>query len=162
MTRGCKLRCRSFSDSITQFAPTQTTVGLLVLHEGACSLFEVRQALGRNRRQRACSDPRRLYEKNPICTLPRNVTYTNPFEALCERPAGGLREKVGGLCGSTTQRQCEKAHNLSRLLLDAGPRERVQHLACGNDMRTYRSPYHLECSKRFNVRECCLGRERGT
>lgn len=145
--------CTTFGGFVKTLINMVSSTGLGVLHEGPCSLFEVRQALGRHRKQRACADTRRPYEKNPICTQPNNHTYENPFEALCAQPPGGLREKVGGTCGSTTQRHCEKAQALSRTLREAGARERVQHLACGSDLRTYRSPYHLECSKRFNVCE---------
>lgn len=114
-------------------------------------MFEVRKILGRNLKRKACAEKARAYEKNPICTQ-NNVTYENPFETLCARPPGGAREKVGGVCGSPEQRNCEKVLEIQRMIKKS-PADRDKFLVCGNDMRTYRSQYHLECSSRFNIRK---------
>lgn len=130
---------------------SRASTELKVLHEGGCSLYEVRKILGRNLKRKACAEKVLSYEKNPICTQ-NNVTYANPFETLCTRPPGGAREKVGGVCGSPAQRACEKVLEIQRMIKES-PGDRDKYLVCGNDMRTYRSQYHLECSSRFNISE---------
>lgn len=121
-----------------------------VLHEGGCTLHETYRALGRNAHVKACSSPRRMFEKNPICTS-NNQTYENPFVTICL--AGSfmhVREKIGGPCGNPTQRSCEKVTKLHESLKSASITERTKFLACGSDLRTYRSEHHLECSRPFN------------
>lgn len=59
---------------------------LEVKHEGGCSLLEVRRSLGRNLKHKACAESRRGFEMNPIC-LSNNITYKNPFQAICDRPS---------------------------------------------------------------------------
>lgn len=108
------------------------------------------RALGRNAHVKACSSSRRLFEKNPICTS-YNHTYENPFQAICS--ASGLqhvREKVGGPCGNPTQKSCEKVRKMQESLKTASITERTKFLACGSDLRTYRSEHHLECSRPYN------------
>lgn len=121
-----------------------------VLHEGGCTLHETYRALGRNAHVKACSSPRRMFEKNPICTS-NNQTYENPFVTICL--AGGfthVREKIGGPCGNPIQRSCEKVTKIHESLKSASITERTKFLACGSDLRTYRSEHHLECSRPFN------------
>lgn len=121
-----------------------------VLHEGGCTLHETYRALGRNAHVKACTSPRRLFEKNPICTS-SNQTFENPFITICL--AGALmhvREKVGGICGSPVQKSCEKVHKIQESLKTASISERTKFLACGSDLRTYRSEHHLECSRSYN------------
>lgn len=121
-----------------------------VLHEGGCTLHETYRALGRNAHVKACTLPRRLFEKNPICTS-SNQTYENPFITICL--AGGLmhaRERVGGVCGNPVQKSCEKVHKIQESLKSASITERTKFLACGSDLRTYRSEHHLECSRPYN------------
>lgn len=122
--------------------------GLQVIHEGGCSLYEVRKILGRDLRTKACSVPRRTFEVNPICTR-QNVTYANPFKALCDAPRA-VRERVGGVCGCPFQRSCERAREIHLSIKAAPHDERTRYIVCGSDFRTYRSKYHLECSRRFN------------
>lgn len=123
-------------------------IDLEVLHEGGCTLYEVRKALGRNVKKKACSEKRMTFEQNAICTR-HNVTYANPFKALCAmRPR--LREKIGGVCGCPFQRSCEKAHELQQSLRSAPINERTKFVVCGSDWRTYRSQHHLECTRRYN------------
>lgn len=126
-------------------------IALEVIHEGGCTLFEVRKALGSNARKLACGETRRIYEKNPMCTK-LNETFSNPFQALCAK-SSGLHEKVGGACGSTFQRHCERAHEIQLSLRRAPINERTRYIVCGSDMRTYRSKHHLECTRRFNFSE---------
>lgn len=125
--------------------------GLEIAHEGGCSLYEVRKSLGRNLRDKSCNLSRKTFEVNPICTR-RNETYANPFKALCEGPRG-VREKVGGACGCPFQRDCERAKQLSDAIKTAQISERTKYIVCGSDWRTYRSKYHLECSRRYNRSE---------
>lgn len=137
-----------------QYSPMLFCKDLEILHEGGCTLYEVRRALGRNARRKACAEPRMAYERNAICTKTigsnsYNETYSNPFQVLCHRPRG-LKEKVGGACGCPAQRSCEKAHEIQMALRSASITDRVKFIVCGSDRRTYRSQYHLECSKRFN------------
>ncbi|XP_037044515.1 serine protease inhibitor dipetalogastin-like [Bradysia coprophila] len=121
---------------------------LQVLHEGGCTLYEVRKALGLNVKKKACAEKRITFEQNAICTT-HNVTYANPFKALCAmRPR--LREKIGGVCGCPFQRSCEKAHELQQSLRSAPIHERTKFVVCGSDWRTYRSQHHLECTRRYN------------
>lgn len=122
--------------------------GLGILHEGGCTLYEVRNILGQNLRSKSCSVPRKSFERNPICTR-QNVTYDNPFRALCEAPRA-VREKVGGTCGSPYQRSCERAREIHQAIRVATTSERTKFIVCGSDWRTYRSKYHLECSRRYN------------
>lgn len=122
-----------------------------MIHEGGCTLFEVRKALGKNARKLACGETRRIFEKNPMCTK-LNETFSNPFQALCAKSTG-LREKVGGACGSTFQTHCERAHEIQLTLRRAPINERTRYILCGSDMRTYRSKHHLECTRRFNFSE---------
>lgn len=122
---------------------------LEILHEGGCTLFEVRRALGRNARKKACSENRRMFEKNAICTN-HNQTFMNPYQALCKGPAR-LREKVGGVCGCPFQKSCDKADEIQQSIRTAPIRERTRFVVCGSDMRTYRSQYHLECTRRYNA-----------
>lgn len=113
-------------------------------------MHETYRALGRNAHAKACSSPRRNFEKNPICTT-SNQTYPNPFAAICA--SGGIihmREKVGGSCGCPVQRSCEKVHRIQDSLKSAAITERTKFLACGSDLRTYRSEHHLECSRPYN------------
>lgn len=86
-----------------------------------------------------------------MCTK-LNETFSNPFQALCAKSTG-LREKVGGACGSTFQRHCERAHEIQLSLRRAPINERTRYIVCGSDMRTYRSKHHLECTRRFNFSE---------
>lgn len=123
-------------------------LGLEILHEGGCTLYEVRQVLGRNAKRKACAERRREFEKNAICTK-RNETFSNPFEALC-LAAPGLRENVGGVCGCPFQRSCQKANEIQETLRTVPVNERTKFVVCGSDTRTYRSSYHLECSRRYN------------
>lgn len=121
-----------------------------MLHEGGCTLHETYRSLGRNAHIKACSSPRRMFEKNPICTS-HNQTYENPFVTICL--AGSymhVREKIGGTCGNPTQRSCEKVQKIHDSLKSASITERTKFLACGSDLRTYRSEHHLECSRPFN------------
>lgn len=121
-----------------------------VLHEGGCTLHETYRALGRNAHVKACSSPRRMFEKNSICTS-NNQTYENPFVTICL--AGNfmhVREKIGGACGNPTQRSCEKVTKIHESLKSASINERTKFLACGSDLRTYRSEHHLECSRPYN------------
>lgn len=57
-----------------------------VLHEGGCMIHEVKRALGRNYEKKACIEPRIKFETNFVCAR-TNKTYTNPFEALCNKPS---------------------------------------------------------------------------
>lgn len=121
-----------------------------ILHEGGCTLHETYRALGRNAHAKACESPRRKFEINPICTQ-TNHTYSNPFEAICA--SGGkmhAREKVGGTCGCPIQRSCERVFKIQESLRSASIMERTKFLACGSDLRTYRSEHHLECSRPYN------------
>lgn len=118
------------------------------MHEGGCTLHEVRNALGRNAYRKACAEPRKSFERNAICTT-RNETYSNPFKALCIHPAS-LREKVGGICGCPFQRSCEKAREIQRIIRQAPVSERLEFVVCGSDWRSYRSKHHLECARRYN------------
>lgn len=119
-----------------------------MLHEGGCTLYEVRKALGMNVKKKACAEKRITFEQNAICTT-HNVTYSNPFKALCAmRPR--LREKIGGVCGCPFQQSCEKAHQLQQSLRSAPVNERTKFVVCGSDWRTYRSQHHLECTRRYN------------
>lgn len=119
-----------------------------ILHEGGCTLYEVRKILGRNLRSKSCGIQRKSFEINPICTR-QNVTYANPYRALCEAPRA-VREKVGGSCGCPFQRSCERAKEISNAIKLAPISERTKYIVCGSDWRTYRSKYHLECSRRYN------------
>lgn len=130
------------------FITSHFPIDLEVLHEGGCTLYEVRKALGLNVKKKACSEKRITFEQNAICTW-HNVTYANPFKALCAmRPR--LREKIGGVCGCPFQRSCEKAHELQQSLRSAPINERTKFVVCGSDWRTYRSQHHLECTRRYN------------
>lgn len=60
------------------------------------------------------------------------------------------REKLGGVCGSPVQKSCEKVHRIQESLKSASITERTKFLACGTDLRTYRSEHHLECSRPYN------------
>lgn len=144
-----------FIDKIFNKNAIVLCIALEVLHEGGCTLFEVRKALGNNTRKLACGETRRIFEKNPMCTK-LNETFSNPFQALCAK-ATGLREKVGGACGSTFQRHCERAHEIQLSLRRAPINERTRYIVCGSDMRTYRSKHHLECTRRFNFSEYNIG-----
>lgn len=121
-----------------------------VIHEGGCTLHETYRALGRNAHVKACSSPRRMFEKNPICTT-HNQTYENPFVTICLASSfTHVREKIGGICGNPVQRSCEKVGRINDSLKTASINERTKFLACGSDFRTYRSEHHLECSRLYN------------
>lgn len=130
------------------------STGLKILHEGGCTLYEVRNILGKYMRSQSCSMPRRSFEVNPICSK-QNVTYANPFKALCDSPRG-IREKVGGACGCPFQRSCERAKEIHKAIRVAPVSERTKYIVCGSDWRTYRSKYHLECSRRYNKSKISL------
>lgn len=113
-------------------------------------MHETYRALGRNAHIKACASPRRHIEKNPICTT-NNQTFPNPYAAICS--SGGavhLREKVGGTCDCPIQRSCERVQKLQESLKSASLNEKTKFLACGSDLRTYRSEHHLECSRPYN------------
>lgn len=132
------------------------SIDIRVLHEGGCTLHETYRSLGRNAHVKACTSPRRMFEKNSICTS-SNQTYENPFIPICL--GGGLlhvREKVGGVCGSAVQRSCEKVHKIQESLKTASINERTKFVACGSDLRTYRSEHHLECSRPYNRCKCII------
>lgn len=57
-----------------------------ILHEGGCMIHEVRQALGRGYRAKACDEPRRKFERSYVCTR-SNETFENPFQAICAKPS---------------------------------------------------------------------------
>lgn len=58
---------------------------LTIRHEGGCNLHEVKRLLGRNVKRKACAEPRKNFELNPVC-LANNITYPNAYQALCEKP----------------------------------------------------------------------------
>lgn len=124
------------------------TTGLDVLHEGGCTLYEVRKILGTDLRRKSCDLPRRMFEINPICTR-QNITYANPFKALCDAPRA-VREMIGGACDCPFQRSCARAKAIHLSIKAAPINERTKYIVCGSDWRTYRSKYHLECSRRYN------------
>lgn len=49
-------------------------------------IHEVRQALGRNFRKKACNEPRLKFETSAVCSR-SNKTFENPFKALCINPS---------------------------------------------------------------------------
>lgn len=113
-------------------------------------MHETYRSLGRNAHIKACSSPRRMFEKNPICTS-HNQTYANPFVTICLAGSSmHVREKIGGTCGNPTQRSCEKVQKIHDSLKSASITERTKFLACGSDLRTYRSEHHLECARPYN------------
>lgn len=128
---------------LQDFNPT-----LSIVHEGGCSLREVKKVLGHNHRKKACMNKRRQFEKNPICTN-MNQTYMNPFEVLCKRPKH-VKERIGGICGCPYQRSCEKSSQLQKAIRFAPIKERQQFVVCGSDRKTYRSRHHLECARQYN------------
>lgn len=111
-------------------------------------MLETYRALGQNAQNKACVEPRRLFEMNPVCNH-RNQTYANPFAAICQLGAR-FSEKAGGVCGCPMQRSCERLQKLQRSLSAAAISEWTKYLVCGSDLRTYRSEHNLECSRRYN------------
>ncbi|XP_055706453.1 serine protease inhibitor dipetalogastin-like [Phlebotomus papatasi] len=118
-----------------------------IVHEGGCTIREVRKSLHRQFRMKACKLPRRRFEKNVVCGH-NNKTYDNPFEALCTKPR--IHEKLGGKCFCPFQMSCEFATLINRSFFNATRAEKERYIVCGSDRRTYRSHHHLECSRRLD------------
>lgn len=123
-----------------------------MLHEGGCTVPEVRRMLKRQNVthivHEACRNPRREFEQNPVCSG-RNQTFANPFQAICELK-GRVHEKTGGACGCNSQKSCQQSHEFHRQMKTLSHSERSLYAVCGSDWRTYRTRHHLECSRRFN------------
>lgn len=104
--------------------------------------------MGRNSHDKACAETRRTFEKNEVC-LANNITYKNPFQAICEVPR--LRERAGGRCFCPFQRSCNAAKQIMQHLRRLPEEEKSKYIVCGNDYKSYRSRHHLECARRHNT-----------
>lgn len=125
---------------------------LEIRHEGGCSVHEVQKSLGRSSHEKACAELRREFEKNEVCLI-NNITYRNPFQAICDSPR--LRERTGGRCFCPFQRSCNAAKQIMLSLRRLPVAEKTKYTVCGNDYKTYRSRHHLECARRHNTCMLC-------
>ncbi|XP_063979292.1 serine protease inhibitor dipetalogastin-like [Diachasmimorpha longicaudata] len=120
---------------------------LEILHDGGCRVEEVYPIVGNGKL--ACQISKERYEWNPLCASDGN-TYPNPFIFLCQKP--NLQVLADCECDTSTQEACVTANKNAKMVNGKYVNEdfSADDRVCGNDGKTYKSIFHLQCESLHN------------